>query len=590
MKKVKQSFRMPAIFLAGTSLFACAPFFGDQPSWQPAPGTRIVQADLRPSAGYYENAVAAINARRYALALDYLQAARTQKPDDVRVLTAFGVIYDKLGRFDLSTRYYAQAAALDPRSMIIAQDVDYSRRLQNLISPQSTPMVAEAVPSAPMGGTWPRSVDTPQPVIAAAPVKSSSAGGMIPVADRALPAAGSNAQSESVQQPVIAAVPVKSSSASGISPAANRVLPATGFQARSESVQQPVIAAVPVKSSSASGMSPAANRVLPAVGFHARSESVQQPVIVAVPTKSSSAGRMIPVADRVLPAVNFRARSESVQQPVIAAIPAKPSSAAGMSPATNRVLPAAGFHARSESVQQPVIAAVPVKPSSASGMSPAANRVLPAVNFRARSEIVQQPVIAVVPVKASSSGGMNPATDRALPAAGSHARSESVQQPVIAAVPVKSSSAGGMNPAANRVFPAAGFNAQPKGVVSVVSAGRGVFLTGHPLMLINGSGRSDAVDLVGRHLSGLGWSVAKSAEVRKAAEPQTTIFYEQSMITIAKALAHTLALPTRLTASGDIKGLQLILGSDITNFKSKGMPPGSQRKQVALAANSKSRE
>ena len=80
-------------------------------SWQPKPGAHAVQADLRPSIGYYENAVTAINARHYALALEYLQAARAQKPDDVRVLTAFGVVYDKLGRFDLSARYYAQASA-----------------------------------------------------------------------------------------------------------------------------------------------------------------------------------------------------------------------------------------------------------------------------------------------------------------------------------------------------------------------------------------------------------------------------------------------------------------------------------------------
>ena len=29
--------------------------------------------------------------------------------DDIRVLNAFGVVYDKLGRFDLSARYYDEA-------------------------------------------------------------------------------------------------------------------------------------------------------------------------------------------------------------------------------------------------------------------------------------------------------------------------------------------------------------------------------------------------------------------------------------------------------------------------------------------------
>ena len=102
--------------LAALSVAACMPFLeGD--SWRssgPLAGARPVQTDLRSSLGYYEKAVTAINNRHYALALEYLQAARNQKPDDVRVLTAFGVIYDKLARFDLSARYYSQAAALDP--------------------------------------------------------------------------------------------------------------------------------------------------------------------------------------------------------------------------------------------------------------------------------------------------------------------------------------------------------------------------------------------------------------------------------------------------------------------------------------------
>ncbi|MGH6966479.1 MAG: hypothetical protein ACREE0_18515, partial [Phenylobacterium sp.] len=63
------------------------------------------------SDGYYTGAVAAISRRDYAAALDLLQAARARNPRDVRVLNAFGVVYDKLGRFDLSARYYAEGRA-----------------------------------------------------------------------------------------------------------------------------------------------------------------------------------------------------------------------------------------------------------------------------------------------------------------------------------------------------------------------------------------------------------------------------------------------------------------------------------------------
>ncbi len=79
---------------------------------------------------YYASATAAMGRRDYAQALDMLQAARARKADDVRVLNAFGVVYDKLGRFDLSDRYYAQAKALDPTSSIIANNIAYSATLR----------------------------------------------------------------------------------------------------------------------------------------------------------------------------------------------------------------------------------------------------------------------------------------------------------------------------------------------------------------------------------------------------------------------------------------------------------------------------
>jgi hypothetical protein len=86
------------------------------------------------SDGYYAGAVAAIDRRDYAAALELLQLARAHAPGDVRVFNAFGVIYDKLGRFDLSARYYAQAAALEPSSPIVAANVAYSAVLERRIA------------------------------------------------------------------------------------------------------------------------------------------------------------------------------------------------------------------------------------------------------------------------------------------------------------------------------------------------------------------------------------------------------------------------------------------------------------------------
>ena len=78
----------------------------------------------------YARAAKAIEDRDYAMALDALQTAQEARPNDPRVLTAMGVVYDKLGRFDLSNRYYDLAEAADPGSKIVATDRRYSLLLQ----------------------------------------------------------------------------------------------------------------------------------------------------------------------------------------------------------------------------------------------------------------------------------------------------------------------------------------------------------------------------------------------------------------------------------------------------------------------------
>ncbi len=103
----------------------------------------------------YASARAAIERRDYATALDWLQAARSRDPSDVRVLNAFGVVYDKLGRFDLSARYYEQALAVDHGSEVVIHNLAYSRGLQSRI-------VASPV-------SWQLADIKPPPQVAAAP-------------------------------------------------------------------------------------------------------------------------------------------------------------------------------------------------------------------------------------------------------------------------------------------------------------------------------------------------------------------------------------------------------------------------------------
>jgi hypothetical protein len=104
--------------------------------------TAMQAQDATAHSPYYQSAVRAIGVRDYALALDLLQAARSQTPDDPAVINGFGVVYDKLGRFDLSTRYYTQAAALDPDSPIVRQNLAYSAMLQERAAPAPLPGAA----------------------------------------------------------------------------------------------------------------------------------------------------------------------------------------------------------------------------------------------------------------------------------------------------------------------------------------------------------------------------------------------------------------------------------------------------------------
>lgn len=82
-----------------------------------------------PQERLYRHATDAIRRRDYAGALELLQLAKANTPTDVRVLNALGVVYDKLGRFDLSRRYYDLALAAQPNSPVVLANLRYSLQL-----------------------------------------------------------------------------------------------------------------------------------------------------------------------------------------------------------------------------------------------------------------------------------------------------------------------------------------------------------------------------------------------------------------------------------------------------------------------------
>lgn len=144
--------RIFALLLLGVGLSACALLPKHHPIAKITPVSTPIANTGRSDDGLYESAVRAINARRYAEALDQLEGARQRDANDIRVLNGFGVVYDKLGRFDVSARYYAQAAAIDPASEIVKQNLAYSALLQRAAHRDAAPSLAVAAPAPPHVG------------------------------------------------------------------------------------------------------------------------------------------------------------------------------------------------------------------------------------------------------------------------------------------------------------------------------------------------------------------------------------------------------------------------------------------------------
>src|SRR5579859_3930545 len=158
----------PALaLLVSTSLAGCAsipravawlehPFRAHARAQLVVTPVETVTASAPADEALYQDAKQAIETRNYAAALDLLQDARGRAPKDVRVLNAFGVVYDKLGRFDLSTRYYEAAKKLDPASPIVAQNLAYSAMLQQSQRGEAPVGLALAEPKYAPGAPGPQ--------------------------------------------------------------------------------------------------------------------------------------------------------------------------------------------------------------------------------------------------------------------------------------------------------------------------------------------------------------------------------------------------------------------------------------------------
>lgn len=72
----------------------------------------------------------ALVAGDFASALELFHGARRSGPEDIRVLNGLAVIYDRLGRYDLSANYYDRARDLDPSSAVLLANLALSNQMR----------------------------------------------------------------------------------------------------------------------------------------------------------------------------------------------------------------------------------------------------------------------------------------------------------------------------------------------------------------------------------------------------------------------------------------------------------------------------
>lgn len=468
--------------------------------------------------GYYSGAVAAIGRRDYAAALELLQMARARAPRDVRVFNAFGVVYDKLGRFDLSARYYSQAAALEPSSPIIAANVAYSAVLENQIA-----QPVEGVRLARADGELKRIAQPdlssdPAPVVHRI-VKFASA--------PSVAAAGPPARIDAASKRVASASPraMAQPSFSEPAPALNPIVAAAPAAVAAN--RAPVrVQAAPIRVARASPRpmaQPAFSEPAPAL----------DPVVVAAPTAIAAKGA---------PA---RIRAASSRLATASPTPMRqPTFTAALEPAA----PTGGPH-----VLYPIVsAAAPPMAAGAPVRIDAAGRLV-----AASPRAMGQPTFAAAPER--------------LPAAGPPVRLALISQPA----PRQAAAAPARRAPVVRLAAIPSASSRVVRLAAATPATRRLpLLTGNTLVVINASGRHTGGDPVVTRLARLGWSVPKAARLGPA-QAQTSIVYPTRNAAVAQALARTLPYKVRLVSCASrCDRMRLVLGADALAWR-KGVRPGS---------------
>jgi hypothetical protein len=505
---------------------------------------------------FYESAVTAINGRDYARALDYLQEIRARDPRNVKALNALGVVYDKLGRFDLSARYYAQAQAIEPGSPIVARNMDYSKNLQGLMAPSQV-AAAAPVPSNTSTAAAEKPAVLPP---AGLPMMTRESGSATPV-EVSLPVVKqpeskpvlAMADAAPVGKPVHLDIVLPESSPKhitvtkdvAVSKAAPLDMPVAG---KSLLENKPVAAQTAVRMASA----------LP----------------LAKPISTEPASSVQPPASKRVPETNIAAVNETA--PVAGPIPRPaPQAPAASKPvletrtvAVNETVPVINPNSTPAPREQAASKPLPeTKFAVADGVTPKSKPPLEPSSREAAmllSIMNPLPVSAVLPVN-------KPVKTQIAVAKSTAAKKNTViteTQPVQRTAPVAKPEPAKLATLVQKPVPAAAVtntaslrDNRPATAIKIAKPVRKVLTIGQPLRIFNATGK--AIERVPHRLTSLGWTV-RAAEGRR--QQTSALYYPVKDLAAAKALQATLPFPVRMIENPGA-GVRLVVGRDYLSWK-----------------------
>jgi len=557
MRVLRSGATLSAATVAAT-LAGCAPVLHDA-DLVPARATQIANTGPSRMDSTYANAVVAIDRRDYARALELLQMARQQNAGDVRVLNAMGVVYDKLGRFDLSHRYYAEAARADPTSPIVQANIAYSHRLQEGSAGAqiaSAPIIKVSPPAR--GAT-----------AAVGPVAQLQPSGPAAVPGRLVAVAA--------LQQLQAEAPVKPGRVAGLS--ASRVGAFAPFQSPLEAVALPASlqqlqAEAPMKAGRVAGLSQ------PRIGSFAPFQSPLDAFAPAAPPQQLEADASVTairVAGLSPPRIGHLVPPQST--PVVAAVATTDEARAPAPfPTFAAVVQPAG------PLQQIEVSSLLSARGVAGLSSPPTPRIAPESSFADAPNAVQTAQSTPLPQRADATTPPAPLGQielvsliKARAVAGlsrlAELRFEVPEWNLHLPTPIGLTTAATAKPAVLRL-------ATP--VLQPTPAGVRVAADRQPLRIVNATGRLHRAEPIRASLAGLGWSAPRWAMAEARPQTRTVIIYSPSRLVAAKALARTLPGSARLAAcTNGCSGLRLVLGADAQSWKPMPRPVIRTRSRIA---------